>query len=289
LENPFDSQAETFKEGNKNTMDDKSEAYCDEKIPMLKAGLKDMKTAVVAFSGGVDSTFLLAVAARSGLEQLLAVTVNSAFVTKEEVRRARQTARNLGVEHQVLLADILGHDTVVANTLDRCYHCKTAVFSLIRSAAEQAGITHVLHGVNTDDLGDFRPGLKAAEELGIRAPLVESGFSKHQIRACARQMGLDIWDLPSQSCLATRIPFFDAITKQALLRIDQAEQFIRSLGIAHVRVRCHGKLARIETDAAAIAALVEHRKQISAALKTFGFTFVSLDLDGYHTGKMNPV
>jgi uncharacterized protein len=269
-------------------MEDESNPVCDEKIGTLKAGLKKLKTAVVAFSGGVDSAFLLAVAARSGLENLLAVTVDSAFVTREEIRRARQTAGDLGVMHQVVQADILGHETVVANTLERCYHCKTAAFFLIRSAADQAGITHVLHGVNTDDLGDFRPGLKAAEELGVRAPLVEAGFSKHRIRTCSRQMGLATWDLPSQSCLATRIPFFDVITKKALVRIDQAEQFLRSLGFFHVRVRCHGTVARIETEAAAIEAMVAHRKQISVALKTIGFTFVSLDLDGYHTGKMNP-
>lgn len=254
---------------------------------MLKTKLKKLKTAAVAFSGGVDSAFLLAVAAESGLENLLAVTVESAFVTKQEIRQARQTAKDLGVVHQVVKLDILSHEQVTANTLERCYHCKTAIFSVIRRAAVQAGISHVLHGVNVDDLTDFRPGLKAAEELGVRAPLVDAGFSKHQIRTCSRQMGLNTWDLPSQSCLATRIPFFDCITKEALVRIEQAEQFIRSLGFAHVRVRCHGTVARIETEAAAFAAMVEHRKQISVALKTFGFTFVSLDMDGYQTGKMN--
>jgi pyridinium-3,5-biscarboxylic acid mononucleotide sulfurtransferase len=280
-------QTMTVNEGN-IMMNEQSNPLCDEKTAVLKAKLKALKTAVVAFSGGVDSTFLLAVAAESGLEKLLAVTVDSAFVTREEIRRAQQTARDLGVVHQVLQADILGHETVVENTLERCYHCKTAVFSLIQQAADQAGTPHVLHGVNTDDLGDFRPGLKATEALGVMAPLVDAGFSKPQIRACSRQMGLAVWNLPSQSCLATRIPFFDAITKDALERIEQAEQFIRSLGFAHVRVRCHGTVARIETDAAAIGAMVEHRKQISASLKSFGFTFVSLDLDGYQTGKMNP-
>ena len=270
-------------------MSNQTEQMCDEKTTLLKAGLNDLKTAAVAFSGGVDSAFLLAVAARSGLENLMAVTVDSAFVTREEIRRARQIAGDSGVVHQVVQADILGHQTVVANTLERCYHCKTAVFSLVRSAANQAGIFHVLHGVNTDDLEDFRPGLKAAEELGIRAPLVEAGFSKQQIRACARQMGLTTWDLPSQSCLATRIPFFDAITKQALVRIEQAEQSVRSLGFPHVRVRCHGTVARIETDVAAMPAMVEHRRQISSALQALGFTFVSLDLDGYQAGKMNPI
>ncbi|MFN2436889.1 MAG: ATP-dependent sacrificial sulfur transferase LarE [Desulfotignum sp.] len=268
-------------------MSNQTNQMCDEKIRVLKAGLKKLKTAAVAFSGGVDSAFLLAVAARSGLERLMAVTVDSAFVTREEIYRARQTAADLKVAHQVLEADILAHEKVTANSPDRCYHCKNAVFSLIQKTADQAGLSHVLHGVNMDDLTDYRPGLKAAGELGFSAPLVDAGFSKQQIRTCARQMGLTTWNLPSQSCLATRIPFFDAITKQALSRIEQAEQFIRSLGFAHVRVRCHGNLARIETDAADIEAMAADRNRISAALKDMGFKFVSLDLDGYHTGKMN--
>ena len=270
-------------------MNDRQDQICDEKIPELQAGLKKLKTAAVAFSGGVDSAFLLAVAARSGLERLMAVTVDSAFVTREEIQRARQTAADLGVMHQVLEVDILSHEQVTANSPERCYHCKTVVFTLIRKAADEAGIRHVLHGVNTDDLTDYRPGLKAAGELTILAPLVESGFSKHQIRTCSRKMGLTTWNLPSQSCLATRIPFFDAITRQTLCRIEQAERFIRSLGFAHVRVRCHGDLARIETDAADIEAMVAFRNQISETFKRLGFTFVSLDLDGYYTGKMNPV
>lgn len=197
---------------------------------MLKAGLKKLKNAVVAFSGGVDSAFLLAVAAESGLENLLAVTVESAFVTKQEICQARQIAKDLGVAHQVVKLDILSHEQVTANTLARCYHCKTVIFSVIRRVADQNGIAQVLHGVNIDDLGDFRPGLKAAEELGVLSPLVDAGFTKQQIRDCSRQMGLSTWNLPAQSCLATRIPFFDVITKKALVRIDQAEQFIRSLG-----------------------------------------------------------
>jgi uncharacterized protein len=270
-------------------VNDRTDQICDEKILKLKARLKKLKTAAVAFSGGVDSAFLLAVAARSGLERLMAVTVDSAFVTREEIQRARQTAADLGVMHQLLAVDILGHEQVAANSPERCYHCKTVVFSLIRKAADQAGISHVLHGVNTDDLSDYRPGLRAAEDLGFLAPLLKAGFSKHQIRTCSRQMGLTIWNLPSQSCLATRIPFLDTITRQALCRIEEAEQFIRSLGFAHVRVRCHGELARIETDAASIEAMAAHRKQISSALKGVGFRFVSLDLEGYQTGNMNRV
>jgi uncharacterized protein len=202
-------------------VNDRTDQICDEKILKLKARLKKLKTAAVAFSGGVDSAFLLAVAARSGLERLMAVTVDSAFVTREEIQRARQTAADLGVMHQLLAVDILGHEQVAANSPERCYHCKTVVFSLIRKAADQAGISHVLHGVNTDDLSDYRPGLRAAEDLGFLAPLLKAGFSKHQIRTCSRQMGLTIWNLPSQSCLATRIPFLDTITRQALAALKR--------------------------------------------------------------------
>jgi uncharacterized protein len=270
-------------------VNDRTDQICEKKILKLKAGLRKLKTAAVAFSGGVDSAFLLAVAVRSGLERLMAVTVDSEFVTREEIQRARQTAADLGVKHQVLEVDILNHEQVGANSPERCYHCKSVVFSQIRNAADEVGIRHVLHGVNTDDLTDYRPGLKAAKELNILAPLVESGFSKHQIRTCSRQMGLTTWNLPSQSCLATRIPFFDVITRPALCRIEQAERFIRSLGFVHVRVRCHGDLARIETDADSIEAIAAYQKQISSALKGAGFRFVSLDLEGYQTGSMNQV
>ncbi len=269
-------------------MTDKTQPGCDEKLPVLKAGLQRMKTAAVAFSGGVDSAFLLAVAAASALERLVAVTVDSAFVTREEILRAGQIAQNLGVEHQVLTADILKDKKVIENLPERCYHCKTAVFTLIKDAADRAKIAHVLHGVNTDDLADFRPGMKAAGELGFEAPLLDAGFSKREIRICSKQIGLATWDLPSQSCLATRIPFGTVITKQALHRIEQAEIFIKSLGIAHVRVRCHGRLARIETDDMSMVSMMQMRQQISGGLKEVGFSFVSLDMDGYRTGKMNP-
>lgn len=262
---------------------------CDEKIPVLKAALKDLKTVAVAFSGGVDSAFLLAVAAVSGLERLMAVTVDSAFVTREEVQRARQAAQDLGVDHKVLAADILQAPRVVKNSPERCYHCKKMVFSLIKDAADKAGIAHLVHGVNTDDMADFRPGMQAAVELGFLSPLLDAGFSKQQIRICSRQMGLVTWNLPSQSCLATRIPFGDPITPEALGKIEQAEAFIKSLGFAHVRVRCHGSLARIETDEGSIRTMIRFRQKIFAALKNTGFAFVSLDMDGYRTGNMNPV
>jgi len=261
---------------------------CDPKIANLKAGLRDLKTIAVAFSGGVDSAFLVAVAAASGLDRLMAVTVDSAFVTREEIQRARQVAQDLGVDHKVLATDILQAPRVKENVPERCYHCKKLVFSLIKNAAEKAGIAHLVHGVNTDDMADFRPGMQAAVELGFLSPLLDAGFSKLQIRVCSRHMGLSTWDLPAQSCLATRIPSGEPITAEALVKIEQAEAFIKSLGFASVRVRCHGSLARIETDEGSITPMIGMRQQISAALKNLGFAFVSLDMDGYRTGNMNP-
>jgi pyridinium-3,5-biscarboxylic acid mononucleotide sulfurtransferase len=259
-----------------------------DKITVLKDGLRNLKSAAVAFSGGVDSTFLLAAAVASGLDCVLAVTVDSAFVAREELRRACRIAASLGVSHQVLEVDVFESPMVVKNASDRCYHCKKTVFSLIRDAAQRAGIAHCLHGENMDDQADFRPGLKAARELGFEAPLKDAGFFKHEIRTWSKQMGLETWDLPSQSCLATRIPFGDPITRQALSCIEQAESFIKSLGFAHVRVRCHGSVARIETDAGSILPMTAMRQQISAGLKTMGFAFVCVDLEGYRTGRMNP-
>jgi len=260
----------------------------DEKILVLKAGLRNLKTVAVAFSGGVDSAFLLAVAAASGLDRLMAVTVDSAFVTREEIQRARQVAQDLGVDHQVLSVNILNDPRVVENSPERCYHCKKTVFSLIKDAAAKAGIAHLVHGVNTDDMADFRPGMQAAVELGFVSPLLGAGFSKQQIRICSRQMGLSVWDLPAQSCLATRIPSGDPINGAVLSRIEQAESFIKSLGFAHVRVRCHGSMARIETDEKSIMPMIGLGQQISAALKKLGFAFVCMDMDGYRTGNMNP-
>ncbi|MCG8614693.1 MAG: ATP-dependent sacrificial sulfur transferase LarE, partial [Desulfobacterales bacterium] len=179
--------------------------------------------------------------------------------------------------------------TVTANTPRRCYHCKIRGFGLIRDTAKQEGITHLLQGVNRDDMGDYRPGIAASKELGFKAPLVEAGFTKQDIRECSRQLGLPTWDLPSQSCLATRIPVNDPITETALDRIERAEDLLHNLGFPQVRVRYHGNLARIETPAEDIARLAEPdiRLQITDGLKPLGFTFISLDLEGYATGKMN--
>jgi pyridinium-3,5-biscarboxylic acid mononucleotide sulfurtransferase len=259
------------------------------KIETLFRQLKGMGKIALAFSGGVDSTFLLALAKQAGPEKLLAITVASQFFTREENLLAKKLADTLGVTHISLDLDILAQDQVVRNTHQRCYFCKTQIFSLVRDTAIQHEIDHLLHGVNVDDLGDFRPGLEAARELGFMAPLVDAGFSKQEIRDCSRQMGLETWNLPSQSCLATRIPYDERITREKLGMIEQGESLMRKLGFHNFRVRCHGNMARIEMDPGAFFTLVDEkmRRTISRGLNEIGFEYVACDLDGYKTGNMN--
>jgi uncharacterized protein len=260
-----------------------------DKIEYLTKQLNGMGKIALAFSGGVDSTFLLAMAKQAGPEKLLAITVASQFFTKEEKRLAKKLADTMGVAHICLDLDILGEARVVDNTPQRCYFCKTQIFSLVRETAVKHGIDNFLHAVNVDDLKDYRPGLGAAKELGFTAPLVEAGFSKKEIRACLRQMGLETWNLPSQSCLATRIPYYDLITREKLGMIDRGESFLRKLGFHDFRVRCHGNMARIEMDPEGFSSLMDEdtRRTISRGLKKIGFEYVACDLDGYKTGNMN--
>ncbi len=259
------------------------------KLDQSERLLKKMPAFAVAFSGGVDSTFLLAVARKINPEKLIAVTVASGFVPKKEVWFAREMAESLGVEHRVIDLDVLEDKRISANPPDRCYHCKKSVFSRILSVVKEKGIQTLLHAVNLDDLGDYRPGLAASKELGVLSPLVDAGFTKADIRQASRKMGLSTWDKPSQSCLATRIPYNIRITDTVLHRIEKAEEFLHDMGFGQVRVRVHDKTARIEVLPDEIGQVMEEktRKTISGALKDIGFQYVSIDMDGYKTGKMN--
>ena len=259
------------------------------KIQGLEDGLRKLKFFAIAFSGGVDSSFLLAVAKKIKPEKLIAVTVSSEFVPKREIEFAKKIAVSLKVDHICLTADILRNEEVVQNPKERCYHCKKQIFSLIRNMAENLGINSLLHAINLDDLKDFRPGLKAAEELGFISPLVDVGFTKKDIRESSRYLGLETWNKPSQSCLATRIPYHVRIKKADLMRVDQAEAFLQGFGFSQVRVRCHGKTAVVEVQPDMVKILLKediHRKVIQA-LEGVGFEEVIIDKDGYTTGKMN--
>ena len=260
-----------------------------EKYEHLKTILKNADAAVLAFSGGVDSVFLMAAAAAAGMERLLAVTLVSGFFTQKERERASAIAKNLGVAHLCLELDILENSDVVKNGPRRCYHCKQAGFSLIKSVAAGRGIHTLMHGINLDDLGDYRPGIEAAKALGFIAPLVEAQFSKQEIRECSKGLGLPTWNLPSQSCLATRIPQGEAIKAEALDMVEQAEDVLCGMGFAQIRVRHHGAVARIEVPEKDMPRfnLPEVRSQVCDTLKRVGFSFVALDLGGYVSGNMN--
>ncbi len=261
-----------------------------DKLKELEDRLGKMSSVALAFSGGVDSTFLLAVLKRTiGEKGLLAISVASQFVPQKETVAAKDIAARLGVEFLCLEANILENKDIVQNTSQRCYFCKQQIFTWIKKEAESRGINTFLHGVNTNDLKDFRPGLKAAQELGFLSPLADAGLAKSDIRELSRQMGLETWDKPSQSCLATRIPYHDIITAQKLDRIDKAETVLHDLGFDQVRVRCHGKMARIEVEQQLIDQVfdVHIRQKVSHAFKEIGFDYTSIDIDGYKTGKMN--
>jgi pyridinium-3,5-biscarboxylic acid mononucleotide sulfurtransferase len=243
----------------------------------------------VAFSGGVDSTFLLAVAREVLGERVLAITATSAIHPREESLAAAEIARKLGVAHRLVSSREMDLPEFVANPANRCYVCKRHVMAEVVRVAAEMGIAHVAHGVNVDDLGDFRPGLKAAEELGLLAPLLEAGLTKAEIRALSRRMGLATWNKPSLACLASRIPYGTAITPENLRMVEAAEEFLHGLGFAGCRVRHHGAVARIELTRRDLKkALAEPaRTPIVQRLRAIGFRHVAVDLEGYVTGSLN--
>lgn len=257
----------------------------------LKGRLRHFAYAAVAFSGGVDSSYLLAVAVETlGAERVLALTADSALVPRHEMETAQRIAALMGAPHRIVPIDVMANADVVANPPERCYHCKRAVFSALQEEARRQGIEVLLHGANRDDLADFRPGQRAADELGVCAPLHDAGLTKAEIRELSRRRGLPTWDMPAMACLATRIPYDTPLTPERLRQVEQAEDFLRqALGLRSLRVRHHGAIARIELPPADWPAVLEEeaRTRIVEAFRTIGFTFVTLDLAGQQGGSMN--
>ena len=244
---------------------------------------------MVAFSGGVDSSLLLAAAQDAlGLGALAATAVSPTY-PDTELSRARELAKQLGSRHLVVRTHEFHDPAYRANPPNRCYFCKKDLFTRLKEIASQEGLQFVIDGSNTDDLGDFRPGREAARELGVRSPFVELGFGKAEIRRMAKEVGLSNWDQPSQACLASRIPYGEEITLAKLDRIQRAENRLRALGLRQVRVRDHGDLARIEISADELdqALLTGTRERILDGCKEAGYTYVCGDLAGYRSGAMN--
>ncbi|CUH95217.1 hypothetical protein P22_1287 [Propionispora sp. 2/2-37] len=259
----------------------------NEKYITLINYLKKMEKVVLAFSGGVDSSFLLKVGKEALGDNIKAVTIQSPYIPKWEVEEAKELVTELGVAFEILEAPII--DEIRNNPENRCYLCKKAVFSQIKAIAQKEGYQYVIDGTNFDDIGDYRPGLKALKELDIKSPLFECQLTKQEIRSLSKGLGLGTWDKPPYACLLTRIPYGNELKEEDFAKIEKAETYMMDRGFRAVRVRCHDNLARIEVDNKDKSKLFNEEllKEIADKLKEFGFKYVTLDLEGYRVGSFN--